>query len=96
MPRKRRNTRRRRIEGLEDWQVEYLLTGKRPAKGEDGINPFKELIFVFARPGDPPCRHGDNLTWFQAWENFKNDPLIQQWRKENGKPYAEELLEEQD
>lgn len=94
MPRKRSSTRKRRIPGLEEWQLTYLLTGERPAKDTEGVNPFMELIFVHARPGDPACRHGKGLTWFEAWEQFGDDPLIQQWKLENGETFAEQKLRE--
>jgi hypothetical protein len=95
MPRKRSSARRRRITGVEEWQLNYILTGERPSKDEEGINPFVELVFISARPGEPDCRHGGNTTWFELWGQVKDDPLVIEWQKKHGKTYAERLLEAQ-
>jgi len=94
MARKKTTIRKRGNVGIEQWKLDFLLSGEEPEEPqEQGINPFEVIVFCGADPNDPPCRHGAVEPWFRAWEKVKDDPYIEQWREKHGKAYAESLLE---
>lgn len=91
---RKRRTRRSKIETIQDWQLQFLLTGAAPANPqEQGLNPFEVLTFCGADPNEDHCRFGNVDPWFNIWRKIRNSDYVQEWAKKNGMPYAEKLLE---